>query len=73
MLNFLWAGMIILGVLYGALQGNLAEITNAALDSSKEAVALCITMVGVMSFWVALWRLLPKQVFYRRRQKPFLR
>lgn len=54
MLNFLWAGMIIIGILYGALQGNLAEITNAALDSSKEAVTLCITMMGVMSFWVGL-------------------
>ena len=60
MLNFLWAGMIILGVLYGALQGNLAEITNAALDSSKEAVALCITMVGVMSFWVGLMEIATK-------------
>ena len=54
MLNFLWAGMIIIGILYGALQGNLAEITNAALDSSKEAVTLCITMIGVMSFWMGL-------------------
>ena len=54
MLNFLWAGMIIIGILYGAMQGNLMEITNAAIDSSKDAVSLCITMVGVMSFWVGL-------------------
>ena len=49
MLNYLWAGMIIIGILYGAFQGNMADITNAALDSSKEAVTLCITMMGVMS------------------------
>lgn len=60
MLNFLWAGMIIIGVLYGALQGNMAEITNAALDSSKEAVTLCITMLGVMSFWVGLMEIATK-------------
>lgn len=54
MLNFLWAGMILIGILYGVLQGNLAEITNAVLDSSKEAVSLCITMVGVMSLWMGL-------------------
>lgn len=60
MLNFLWAGMIIIGVLYGALQGNLADITNAALDSSKEAVTLCITMIGVMSFWVGLMEIATK-------------
>lgn len=60
MLNFLWAGMIIIGLLYGALRGNLAEITNAALDSSKEAVTLCITMIGVMSFWMGLMEIATK-------------
>lgn len=60
MLNFLWAGMIIIGILYGAWQGNLADITNAALDSSKEAVTLCITMMGVMSFWVGLMEIATK-------------
>ena len=60
MLNYLWAGMIILGILYGAFQGNLSEITNAALDSSKEAVTLCITMLGVMSFWVGLMEIATK-------------
>lgn len=60
MLNFLWAGMIVIGILYGTLQGNLAEITNAALDSSKDAVSLCITMMGVMSFWVGMMEIATK-------------
>ena len=60
MLNFLWAGMIVIGIIYGAFQGNLADITNAALDSSKEAVTLCITMMGVMSFWVGLMEIATK-------------
>lgn len=54
MLNNLWAGMILVGIVYGALTGRMAEVTNAALDSSREAVTLCITMLGVMSFWVGL-------------------
>lgn len=60
MLNYLWAGMIIIGILYGAFQGNMADITNAALDSSKEAVTLCITMMGVMSLWVGLMEIATK-------------
>lgn len=54
MLNYLWAGMIIVGVIFGVINGRVTEITNAALDSSKEAVSLCITMMGVMSMWVGL-------------------
>lgn len=54
MLNYLWAGMIIIGVIFGAFNGKMPDITNAALDSAKEAVSLCITMMGVMSFWVGI-------------------
>ena len=54
MLNLLWAFMILIGIIFAAFTGNLSEVTNAALDSSKEAVSLCITMMGVMSFWVGL-------------------
>ena len=54
MLNYLWAGMIFVGILFGAFNGKMQDITNAALDSSKEAVTLCITMIGVMAFWTGI-------------------
>ena len=54
MLNYLWAGMILVGVMFGAFNGRMQAITNAALDSSKEAVTLCITMIGVMAFWTGI-------------------
>ena len=54
MLNYLWAGMIVVGIVYAACTGHIVEVTNAALDSSKEAITLCITMAGVMAFWTGL-------------------
>lgn len=57
MLNYLWGFMILIGIIYAALTGNLPAVTDAALDSAREAVTLCITMVGVMSFWVGLMRI----------------
>lgn len=57
MLNFLWGGMILIAVVYGTLTGNVKEVGNAALDSSKEAVELCITMLGVMALWTGLMRI----------------
>ena len=38
MLNAIWAGMIVLGILYGAFTGNLEAVSNAALESAGEAV-----------------------------------
>ena len=56
MLNYLWGFMIIIGIIFAAFTGNLSNVTEAALDSAKEAVTLCITMIGVMSFWVGLMK-----------------
>lgn len=54
MLNYVWAAMMALGILWGAFHGNLAEVTNGALESAKEAVALGVTMLGIMSFWTGI-------------------
>lgn len=57
MLNYLWAGMIVLGILWGAFHGNMASVTDGALESTKEAVTLCITMLGIMSFWCGILKI----------------
>lgn len=75
MLNYLWAGMIIIGVIFASFTGKVPELTNAALDSSKEAVSLCITMVGVMSFWSGFMEIAKKAGIIEsaaRKLEPFL-
>lgn len=69
MLNYLWGGMILIGIIYGAFNGRMPEITNAALDSAKEAVNLCITMMGVMSLWVGLMQIAEKAGIIRAASK----
>ena len=60
MLNYLWAGMILVGIIFAAFTGRMPDITNAALETSKESITLCITMMGVMSFWVGLMEIAAK-------------
>ena len=75
-MNYLWAFMILIGVVFSAFQGTLPSLTNAALESAKEAVTLCITMTGVMSFWVGLMRIAEKSGIIAglsRRMRPLLR
>ena len=54
MLNYLWAGMIAVGIVYGVFSGNMEAVTNGALDSAKEAISLCWNMWGVMALWMGL-------------------
>lgn len=76
MLNYLWAGMILIGIIFAAFTGRMPDITNAALDSSKEAITLCITMMGVMSFWVGLMEIAARAGIIRSaslRIRPLIR
>ncbi len=59
-MNLLWSGMIIIGVVYGGLTGNLSAVGDAAIEYSKEAVALGISMLGVMAFWMGIMEVATK-------------
>lgn len=75
-MNYLWAFMILFGVIFSAFHGTLPAVTGAVLDSAKEAVTLCITMTGVMSFWMGLMRIAERGgviAGLSRKLKPVLR
>lgn len=60
MLNKLWGFMILLGILFASAMGRIGDVGTAAIDSSKEAVTLCITMLGIMSMWTGLMNIAKK-------------
>ena len=60
MLNYLWGGMILVGIVIGVFEGHMNEVSLAAIDSAKDAVTLCITMLGVMSLWTGLMEIAKK-------------
>ncbi|MCI8613524.1 MAG: nucleoside recognition protein [Lachnospiraceae bacterium] len=66
MLNYIWAAMIALGIVFGAVNGNMKEVTEAALDSAGEAVSLCIAMAGIMALWVGLMEVAESAGLIRR-------
>ncbi|HWT27681.1 MAG TPA: nucleoside recognition domain-containing protein [Mobilitalea sp.] len=60
MLNYLWGFMIVIGITIGVIRGNIAEVSSATINSSKEAVALCITMLGIMAMWTGIMQVAKK-------------
>lgn len=53
-MNYLWAFMILIGIVYGTVTGNLQNTADAALSSAQEAIQLSLTMCGIMALWVGL-------------------
>lgn len=75
MLNYIWGFMIIIGIIYGAFQGKMQEVGNAALDSAKEAVTLCIAMIGVMALWCGIMEIAEKSGLiksFTKKLQPFI-
>ena len=60
MLNYLWGFIILIGIVVGALNGNIPKVSNAAINSSKEAVSLCVTMLGIMAMWTGMMQVAKK-------------
>lgn len=56
-MTYLWGGMLIIGIVFGALNGNLQEVTEVVISSSKEAVALCISMAGITAMWTGIMKI----------------
>jgi len=76
MLNMVWAGMILLGIVVAAFTGNMDAVTNAAIESAREAVMVCIQMLGIMGMWTGLMHIAEQAGIVRalsRRMRPFMR
>lgn len=56
-MSYLWGGMLLIGILYGAVTGTLPEVTDAAIASSREAVNLCISMAGITAMWTGMMKI----------------
>ncbi len=75
-MNYLWGGMIVIGVIFGAFHGGFGPITEAAMDSAKEAVNLAITMAGVIAMWTGLMEIAEQTGIVKgcaRRLRPLLK
>ena len=53
----LWGGMLLIGIVYGVLVGNVDEVTKAFVSCSGEAVSLCISMAGITAMWTGMMKI----------------
>ena len=55
-LNWIWLGLILLAVVYGAFTGRMQEVSAASFDGAKSAVQLVVGLTGFMVFMLGLMR-----------------
>ena len=75
MLNVIWGFFLIGGILTGAFLGRMDLVTNAVIDSGRNAVELAFTMAGVVAVWSGILKIAEKGGMIdalAERMEPFL-
>ncbi|MFQ6613408.1 MAG: nucleoside recognition domain-containing protein [Fidelibacterota bacterium] len=57
MLNYIWFGMMAIGLIAGVITGNIDAVTQAAIDMAKTAVEIAIGLIGIMALWLGIMKI----------------
>jgi len=60
MMNYIWAGMILFGVFFSLINGNIGEFTNGLMESCTRAVQFIIGLAGIMAVWSGIMNIAEK-------------
>ena len=57
LLDYIWAGMILISTIVAACNGGINQFSNALIDSSGEAINLGISILGIISLWTGITKI----------------
>ncbi|WP_003543807.1 nucleoside recognition domain-containing protein [Desulfotomaculum nigrificans] len=57
MVNYVWLGMIVFGIIVAGVQGHIEVVTRAALDGAQVAVKTSLSLIAIITFWLGIMKL----------------
>lgn len=75
MLNKIWPIMIIISVIFGLLNGRIAEVNDAVFVSLEDTIVMGIDFIGIMCFWSGMVKILTNTRILEKTKnflKPFI-
>ncbi len=57
MINLIWMSMLLIGVIFAAINGNMAVVNEAVFKGAQDAVTICIGLISIIVFWLGLMRI----------------
>lgn len=51
MMNWIWAGMIVLSLIFSVVTGNTKAVSESLVSGAGEAVELLLSILGILCFW----------------------
>ena len=57
MVNYIWVGMTIIGIIFGIANGTMEEVNKAIFKGAADAVTLCIGLISILVFWLGMMKI----------------
>lgn len=57
MVSFVWAGLLLIGIVYSFVSGNISLVNDEVLKSSAQALEMFLTMFPVIVLWMGLMQI----------------
>lgn len=57
MVNIIWMSMLIIGIIFAAINGTMGEVNEAVFKGAQDAVTICIGLISILVFWLGLMRI----------------
>ncbi|WNF38960.1 nucleoside recognition domain-containing protein [Bacillaceae bacterium IKA-2] len=57
MVNIIWMSMLIIGIVFAAINGTMPAVNEAIFKGAQDAVTICIGLISILVFWLGLMRI----------------
>ena len=59
-MNYIWYFLIVISIVFGAINGTLNEVANAIFSGTELAIKTILTLLGIMTFWLGIMKIAEK-------------
>lgn len=59
-MNYIWYFLIVISIVFGAINGTLGEVAKAIFTGTELAVKIVLTLLGIMTFWLGVMKIAEK-------------
>ena len=59
-MNYIWYFLIVISIVFGAINGTLDDVAKAIFSGTESAVKIVLTLLGIMTFWLGIMKIAEK-------------
>lgn len=72
MLNYIWAGIMIVSIVFGGITGRMTQVSQAMLNGAQSGIEIFFVLLGMMCLWNGIMEIAVTSGFSQGLQPDFM-